>query len=230
VNWFKNPEADASAHLIIDHDGSIVQMVKLNEKAWHAGASSWDDKNGLNKYSIGIELVNWGVLKGDWGGWKSWTGSGVSDERVVVEAHKNNSEQKFGWEVYDDAQLEACILATKAIVSHYKIPEENIVGHDDISPGRKVDPGPLFDMERFKAKLFGRKSDSAAKQFYRVTAANGLNMRVSPGIDGEKITKLNSGTRVTVIQKEAPWWLVSIIKGNSEDETGWVHSRWLIEI
>ena len=52
-----------SAHLVIDHDGSITQMVPFDTVGWHAGKSKWKNLAGLNDYSVGIELVNWGQLK-----------------------------------------------------------------------------------------------------------------------------------------------------------------------
>ena len=56
VAWLSNPAAKASAHLVIGRDGRIVQLVAFNRKAWHAGLSRWGDLEGLNAYSIGIEL------------------------------------------------------------------------------------------------------------------------------------------------------------------------------
>ena len=58
VSWFQNKAAQASAHIIIDRNGSIIQMVPFNRRAWHAGKSKWGNLEGLNQYAIGIELVN----------------------------------------------------------------------------------------------------------------------------------------------------------------------------
>ena len=43
-----------------------------------------------------------------------------------------------------------------AIVAAYGIKEGNVVGHDDIAPIRKVDPGPAYPMARVKSIAFGR--------------------------------------------------------------------------
>jgi N-acetylmuramoyl-L-alanine amidase len=59
---FANPAAKVSAHLVIDRDGSILQMVPFNRVAWHAGISRWRGLEGLNSHSIGVELVNAGRL------------------------------------------------------------------------------------------------------------------------------------------------------------------------
>ncbi|QRX84590.1 1,6-anhydro-N-acetylmuramyl-L-alanine amidase AmpD [Glaciimonas sp. PAMC28666] len=45
-----------SAHFLIRRDGSVVQFVSTNQRAWHAGVSSFDERQGCNDFSIGIEL------------------------------------------------------------------------------------------------------------------------------------------------------------------------------
>lgn len=45
-----------STHFFIRRDGSIIQFVPCNMRAWHAGVSSWQSKERCNDYSIGIEL------------------------------------------------------------------------------------------------------------------------------------------------------------------------------
>lgn len=54
VNWFQNTNAYASSHYVISHKGEIVQMVTLENKAWHAG-SKIDAYKGHNERSVGIE-------------------------------------------------------------------------------------------------------------------------------------------------------------------------------
>ena len=48
--------AEVSAHLFIERDGTITQFVNFNERAWHAGRSSYLGQAECNDYSIGIEL------------------------------------------------------------------------------------------------------------------------------------------------------------------------------
>ena len=50
--------AQVSAHYLVDEDGSVVQMVAEDKRAWHAGVSHWRGVDGLNDVSIGIEVVN----------------------------------------------------------------------------------------------------------------------------------------------------------------------------
>ena len=62
VEWLTNINSNASAHLVISREGEITQLVPFDTVAWHAGASSWEGLEGLNKYSIGVELDNAGRL------------------------------------------------------------------------------------------------------------------------------------------------------------------------
>ena len=45
-----------SAHFVIRRDGELVQFVSCDERAWHAGVSSWRGQDNCNDFSIGIEL------------------------------------------------------------------------------------------------------------------------------------------------------------------------------
>jgi LysM repeat protein len=58
ISWFQNPTAYVSAHYVIGKDGRTVQMVKDEDRAWHAGKSEWRGVPDVNDYGLGIELVN----------------------------------------------------------------------------------------------------------------------------------------------------------------------------
>lgn len=53
-----NPDAQVSAHYLIGADGTLWQMVRESDRAWHAGAGSWRGHDDINSRSIGIELDN----------------------------------------------------------------------------------------------------------------------------------------------------------------------------
>ena len=153
ISWFKDPAAEASAHLVIGRDGRIVQMVPFNQRAWHAGKSQWGAIVGLNSYSIGIELVNAGKLVKKQGSFINWAGHIIPDDEVIEATHKNETAPAF-WHEYSKPQIDAAIAVSKALVPEYSILE--ILGHDDIAPKRKSDPGPAFPTTAFTARVFGR--------------------------------------------------------------------------
>ena len=47
---------EVSAHFLVRRDGTVLQFVAIDERAWHAGRSSWGGRDGANDWSIGIEL------------------------------------------------------------------------------------------------------------------------------------------------------------------------------
>lgn len=149
INTFLN--YPVSAHLVVDRDGSVTQMVRFVTKAWHAGKSVARSKWGtrienLNNYAIGIEMVNWGYDG-------AHVPEGVDTSGWLVTDHKNERGLKRRWERYPEAQVEAVCDMVHALMDEYGIPIEHVLGHEDIAPRRKTDPGPAFPMAKIKARL-----------------------------------------------------------------------------
>lgn len=107
-----DPAAEVSAHYLIDEDGAVIRLVDEENRAWHAGRSSWRGITDINSASVGIELVNPG--------------------------------HEFGYRPFPEAQIQALLPLLADIVKRHDIPRANIVGHSDVAPARKDDPGELF--------------------------------------------------------------------------------------
>lgn len=153
VRWFQDSRAKASAHIIVDRTGEAIQMVPFDRRAWHAGRSRWQALEGLNAYSVGIELVNAGALQRDPGGyWVAWTGDRIPNEEVLVACHKQESFAR-GWHLYPDVQVTRATEIATTLHGRYRF--RDVLGHDDIAPGRKLDPGPAFPMTHFAAQVLG---------------------------------------------------------------------------
>ncbi len=226
VSWLANSASKASAHIVIGRDGSVVQLVPFDTIAWHAGPSSWNGLKGLNKYSIGIELDNAGKLIRHGNKWQSWFGTEYDEEDVIEATHKNESEPA-GWHLYTQVQIEKALEVSLLIMNYYDLGD--VVGHDDISPGRKNDPGPAFPIQSFRGRLIGR-ADEEEIQYKTITA---LNIRTGPGTQHERLTvsPLPKGTKVEIIRAQGSWRLVDVIgkvKGQM-DVQGWVHGRYITE-
>ena len=141
IEFWRTPAAKgASAHVVIDRDGTVYQCRPFNVTCGHAGVSRWQQFSNLNSCSIGIELANAGD---DERLTKRW-----SKYPAIEARHKNGGTLKM-WEAYPVAQLNACEEVSQALVARYKL--DDIVGHDDIAPSRKVDPGPAFPMKSLRA-------------------------------------------------------------------------------
>ena len=156
IKWLCDARAKASAHLVVGPDGAVTQLVAFNKKAWHAGNSSWNDLNGMNSFSIGIEIVNAGkLIKNESGEWFTWSKHPIPVDEVTIATHKHESSPA-GWHLYTDVQLRAATEVGIALNQKYKFLD--VLGHDDISPGRKVDPGPAFPMTGVRSRIMGRES------------------------------------------------------------------------
>lgn len=111
----------SSHYLIGEAPATVYRLVDESRRAWHAGESEWQGRTWLNASSIGIELVNPGFTETPGG-------------RV--------------WHPYAPAQIEALIVLLKDMVQRHGLTPERIIGHSDIAPLRKLDPGPLFPWQR----------------------------------------------------------------------------------
>lgn len=226
IEWFKDPAAGASAHLVIGRDGSITQMVDFNKKAWHAGVSHWANLDGLNNYSIGIELDNPGHLKNVNGRWVAWFGAEYPASNVLVAKHKHQDTEE-GWHIFTEAQINACIAVSKVIIAKYNL--KDILGHDDIAPNRKEDPGPAFPMESFKSKVLGRTDDVA--DIFKTNTAS-VNFRKGPSTQFDTMGQLPIGTKVEFIKSNNGWFNVYLIKkpAGISDNEGWINGSLLTKL
>jgi N-acetylmuramoyl-L-alanine amidase len=228
VNTLTNPRVSASAHLVIGRDGSVVQLAEFDKVTWHAGLSSWQGLNGLNRYSIGIELDNSGKLeKSQDGAWHAWYGDVIEDSQVLEAPHKNYPSVLYGWQLYTPEQLLISLEISELLVHEYNL--KDIVGHDDIAPRRKTDPGPAFPMDSFRSRILGRADVEESQTIYR-TKAN-LNIRTGPSTNYQKIdiSPLPKGVRLEIIDIEGVWKMVNVldeVKGEV-DISGWVHGNYI---
>lgn len=148
VNWFCSEDCNTSAHVVVERDGSMTQLVHFNRKAWHAGASSWQGKTGCNAFAIGIEIVNPGILGKDGRAWfhkKTEKGFTLAGLRQV----KTASHGDGCWMPYTAEQIETVTNLCKALCGAY--PEiSDVTAHFVISPGRKIDVNPLFPLAQVR--------------------------------------------------------------------------------
>lgn len=228
AEWFRHPQnSSSSAHVVIERDGAVIQCVRFDTVAWHAGRSNWRGLIGLNSHSIGLELANWGYLRPAGGGWVTSSGKSVAEPFIC--AHRNGnpdgSNCPIGWEPYPDEQIEATRRLVEVLIATYGINE--IVGHDDISPVRKSDPGPAFDMARFRTRLLDSRSDDG-DNIGTVASPTGLNLRQGPGTNFAAIVTLKDKTALQLLGADGGWLQVtSLDSAGRPDKTGWVHAHYV---
>jgi N-acetylmuramoyl-L-alanine amidase len=149
ADWLCNRKARASAQLIVGAAGGYVQLVPFDRIAWHAGESIWNGHTKASEWSIGIELDNPGKLVRTAAGWATYFGDPIPDQNVVID------ERGQGWHAFSEAQILDAYLACEALIDVYPT-LSMVLGHSDVAPTRKVDPGPAFPMDHFRSWLLGR--------------------------------------------------------------------------
>lgn len=128
-------------------------------RAWHAGASFWAGKSGLNDQSIGIELV-----------YEPSCIENKSPEVSTIEIHLTDICR---FDEYSDEQLNLLYgLLSDLTLRYPEIKPVNIIGHSDIAPNRKVDPGPKFPWEKLYEMGFGAWYDDDTLRHYQTRFAN----------------------------------------------------------
>jgi N-acetylmuramoyl-L-alanine amidase len=129
LSWLQSPKSRVSYHYVIGRDGAIYQLVQESKRAWHAGKSRYQGHDDCNDFSIGVALCNKG------------TDRSLYDE---VEPYP---------EPYTDAQYAAAARVVADIHRRRGIGLKRVVGHADVSPGRKTDPWNHFDWNRFRKEV-----------------------------------------------------------------------------
>lgn len=126
-----DPAAQVSAHFLIEENGAVHQLVDPTARAWHAGVSYWQGREGLNHTSIGIELVNPG--------------------------------HEFGYRPFPNEQIKCLIELLAKLKDRFSIPATRFIGHSDVAPDRKMDPGELFPWELLARYGFGAWPKTSTK-------------------------------------------------------------------
>jgi N-acetylmuramoyl-L-alanine amidase len=140
-------------------------------------------------------------------------------------AHRNGGPVR-GWHTFSLEQLHAAAEIANLLVRQYGL--RDVIGHDDIAPARKTDPGPAFPMESFRARVMGRGDESDVARAQTTTA---LNIRIGPGTQFPKLesSPLPAGTKLQVLDAEGAWrqvLVLDIVAGDMDVE-GWVHGRYI---
>ena len=107
----------------------------------------------INQKGKIFRLVNdnqiaWHAGKSCWGKYKNLNKNSIGIELV-------NKGHQFGYTNFKKRQLSSLIKICKSLIKKYKIKKRNIVGHSDIAPLRKIDPGEKFPWKQLANNKIG---------------------------------------------------------------------------
>ncbi|PCI43245.1 MAG: N-acetylmuramoyl-L-alanine amidase [Alphaproteobacteria bacterium] len=117
-----------SAHYMIAEDGRVFSLVAEDRRAWHAGVAAWEGDTDINGLSIGVEMVNPGHDGPNYCG---------------------------NYRPFPPAQMAALVELSRDILSRHRIAPWHVLGHSDVAPARKSDPGELFDWQGLASEGVG---------------------------------------------------------------------------
>ena len=150
-----------SAHYLVPEPGDesydrrslrVHQLVPESRRAWHAGTSFWHGEESLNDRSIGIELVN-----------RSYCSD--NDPDIETPAPENQTCVFYD---FSEEQIALLVRLTGEIIERFPdIDPVDVVGHADIAPDRKVDPGPRFPWRQLYEQGIGAWYDLETVDRYR---------------------------------------------------------------
>ena len=225
INYFKDPVNRVSSHLLIGRDGQVLQFVPFDKKAYHAGDSWWEGDANINDFSIGIELDNAGFLKNEGGEWKRLT-TVIPNNQVTLKTHWHENRER-GWHNFTQIQLDVTMDVLKALKAEYGI--EEILGHDQVNLRDRVDPGPLFPLEDFRAQLFKGRRQPVIKEYLitQETPIYALANGEPPDLKHSTFKdKLEHKAVVEIKEKGREWSLVMVVnKSGLSGQTGWVKTN-----
>lgn len=161
-------EGGLSSHYLLPESGDssyphdkleIIQLVDENDRAWHAGRSYWQGREDLNDHSIGIEIVNVPTCH-------------IPEDSSP--AMQNDASKLCIYPDYDAKQIELLITLSKDILKRNPdIGPTQIVGHSDIAPSRKNDPGPRFPWyQLYKAGIGAWYDSDTVDKYWQLFSAS----------------------------------------------------------
>ena len=137
----------------------VHRLVPEERRAWHAGLSYWAGADVLNDTSIGIEIVNRSAC----------VNNNPETEEPTPE------DQVCTFLEFPEEQLQLVVELVKDIVRRNpEIDPVDVIGHGDIAPGRRVDPGPKFPWKRLYDEGVGAWYDDDTVMRYRQRFKSGL--------------------------------------------------------
>ena len=202
VRWFASDECPNSAHIVIERDGTITQCVPFNRRAYHCGISTFEGRANCNDYSIGIELVNPGILDKDGRAWFHKTNPkklARGYNKAGLEYAETKYHGKGWWMPYTQEQIAAVTNLCKAICGAYP-------GITDITthwfirwplkPGDKIDTNPLFPLDAVRRAALGIRGEETVAAIEPVTASADINAGdlVSRTIRDANVLKIIGGS------------------------------------
>ncbi|MEO5337117.1 MAG: N-acetylmuramoyl-L-alanine amidase [Magnetospirillum sp. WYHS-4] len=151
-NWNNRPAGIAVDMLVLHYTGmrtAAEALARLCDPAAEVSAHYVVDEDGTLYRLVPEDKRAWHAGLASWGG-----RSDVNTRSLGIELV--NPGHEFGYRPFPEAQMAVLEALCRDILDRHAIPPANVVGHADVAPRRKADPGEMFDWRRLAAKGIGR--------------------------------------------------------------------------
>lgn len=194
-------------YLIMHYDAAVNETSAIEwmtSKKSGVSAHLHISRSGKIVQIVPFNVKAWHAGTSEWKGLKMLNGHSLG-----IELQNNGSEE------YTDVQLKVAEEVAAALVKTYNL--KDVLGHSDISPGRKIDPGKHFPMSLFKTAVMGLKCVTK-------TATANVNLRGGAGTTFKILSLVRKGTSVEIISEGDGWSNVEVVNLGLK---GWIASKYL---
>jgi N-acetylmuramoyl-L-alanine amidase len=151
-NYNDRPADKGVSLLVIHYTGmrdAEAALKRLTDPEAQVSSHYLIDEAGLVYRLVDEGRRAWHAGVSYWAGERDINGVSIGIELV-------NPGHDFGYRHFPEAQMAALIDLGRGILSRHKIPPSRVLGHSDVAPARKIDPGELFDWQRLAKAGIGR--------------------------------------------------------------------------
>ncbi len=150
-NFDARPEGQAIDILLLHYTGMVsatAALARLCDVTAKVSAHYCIDEDGTLYRLVPEAKRAWHA------GAASWAGAGDINARSIG-IELVNPGHEFGYRAFPDTQMATLIELAGGILARHPIPPGRVLGHSDVAPTRKEDPGELFDWPRLAAAGIG---------------------------------------------------------------------------
>ncbi len=151
-NYNDRPAGKAIGMLVLHYTGmrdAESALRRLTDPEARVSSHYLIDEAGAVYRLVDEQRRAWHAGVSYWAGERDINGVSIGIELV-------NPGHDFGYRPFPEAQMAALIELGLGILARHPIPAMGVVGHSDVAPARKIDPGELFDWKRLATAGIGR--------------------------------------------------------------------------
>lgn len=136
-----------------DMESAAAARARLRDPAAEVSAHYLIDLDGTVEQLVAEDRRAWHAGVSEWGG-----ETDINSRSIGIEL-QNTGPNGGGYHPFPEPQMAALEALLQGIMARWPVMPENVVGHDDVAPVRKIDPGPKFDWARLERRgLAARKA------------------------------------------------------------------------